>query len=117
MHTNYKLKTNSKKKTTSGHQAQYLDLKWSLRANIKYKNDGRLNLQLINNRKTNRFRLGGYKKEQRLVPQFHNPKVAKMTHTMKRLHAKKKGEGGGRVGRDREKQIDSDLRVTKKSKD
>ena len=62
MHTNYKLETNYIKKTTSGHQAQYLDLKWSLRANINYKNDERLNLQLINNRKTNRFRLGGYKK-------------------------------------------------------
>ena len=32
MHTNYKLETNYIKKTTSGHQAQYLDLKWSLRA-------------------------------------------------------------------------------------
>ena len=37
VHTNYKHKT-IYQTTTSGHEAQELDLKWSLRANIKYKN-------------------------------------------------------------------------------
>ena len=46
IHITYKLKTNYQI-TASKHQAQYLDLKYSLRANTEYKNYERLKLQVI----------------------------------------------------------------------
>ena len=38
----------------------------------------------------------------RVVRHFHNPKVVKMTHTMKHFHAKNRGEGSEELAELRE---------------